>query len=155
MTRLARLLAMPAVLAVMLAGAVSLAARDGSVAQAHTARVVIHDNDASFRTVEAGAAEWGYAPGDVVVTRGEPVVFDSPSSNNYPHTVTSISINGRFPMVTAEFGTMFNSSTNFMTTINPGGSWTLETADLEPGHYLYYCWIHPWMTGTVTVLAAP
>ena len=32
--------------------------------------------------------------------------------------------------------------------------WMLDTNSLDPGHYTYLCTVHPWMTGTLTVLPA-
>ena len=49
-------------------------------------------------------------------------------------------------------GAKFDSSPSRETLVTPGNSWTLDTATLDPGNYAYFCRIHPWMVGEVTVL---
>jgi plastocyanin len=34
----------------------------------------------------------------------------------------------------------------------PGNSWSLDTSGLAAGHYGYYCRLHPWMVGSLTVV---
>ena len=112
--------------------------------------VVMFDSDTPSPPVfDAGQGWWSYAPYHVQVARGEPIMFNSPSTNKFPHTVTSIT-RGEAPG-TFVAGTAFDSSPDPSTRINPGESWTLDTSSLAPGHYAYYCRVHLWMLGSFTV----
>jgi plastocyanin len=114
------------------------------------ADVVMFDNDTPSPPVFAAAQGWwSYAPYHVQVARGEPIAFHSPSTNKFPHTVTSMT-RGEAPG-TFVAGVAFDSSPDPSTRINPGESWTLDTASLNPGHYAYYCRLHLWMLGSVTI----
>ncbi|HXG07890.1 MAG TPA: cupredoxin domain-containing protein, partial [Nitrososphaera sp.] len=73
-----------------------------------------------------------YEPNPIVVKRGDGVQWTN--DDNVPHTVTS-----------KEQG-LFDSSL-----LNAGQSWLLNTADLEPAEYPYYCFVHPHMEGTLVV----
>lgn len=151
MIKLARYWKAPALLGVALALGVGLTVRAGSPVRAETPHVLVMDNDASTMGADPGAADWGFGPTQIVVSQGQSVVFENPAGNHYPHTVTSISFTGRFPDASTSLGAKFNSSVDFASAIRPGGSWTLDTTDIAPGHYAYYCWIHPWMVGSLTV----
>ena len=125
-----------------------------STATAATPIVTIFDNDAPPPSggFDPRQGLWGYAPHHMMVTRGETVVFNNPSSNTLPHTVTNIErTSGAFENALTA-GTRFDSSPTREALIMPGASWSLDTSGLEPGHYLYYCRIHPWMAGQVTVV---
>ncbi|HEX7033663.1 MAG TPA: plastocyanin/azurin family copper-binding protein [Nitrososphaera sp.] len=73
-----------------------------------------------------------YEPDPLVVKKGDGVQWTN--EDNVPHTVTS-----------KEEG-LFDSSL-----INPSESWLLNTAELDPAEYLYYCFVHPHMEGTLVV----
>jgi plastocyanin len=45
----------------------------------------------------------------------------------------------------------FDSLTVAPNGILPGTSFTLDTSNLAPGTYHYFCDFHPWMQGTLTV----
>jgi|SRR4051812_1239766 len=92
---------------------------------------------------------WSYAPYHVEVKRGEPILFHNPETNKFPHTVTSISRGESAGNLAT--GVRFDSSPDASSRILPGESWTLDTAPLDPGHYAYYCRIHLWMLGSITV----
>ncbi len=131
---------------------------DTHVARAQTvknmARVTIIDSNVSFDP--SGIEQegyWGYGPQHIDVHQGDQVEFDSSSTNNYSHTVTSITWSGAPTARTLDSGTAFNSSPTREANIAPGGTWTLDTSTLTPGQYLYYCTIHPWMVGTLSVEA--
>jgi plastocyanin/cytochrome c oxidase assembly factor CtaG len=76
---------------------------------------------------------WQYSPQNITVVVG------------VNSTVTWVSRSIAYDTVTARDGSFASG------TIPPGGtfSFTFRT----PGTYQYYCLYHPWMTGTVTVLA--
>jgi plastocyanin len=97
---------------------------------------------------------WSFAPSHLYVRQGTPVEFDNPSTNSFPHTVTSLTWSGSPTNRTLASGTLFNSSPTNAEFIRPGGSWTLDTSSLTPGLYVFYCSLHPWMSGTITVAPA-
>jgi len=89
-----------------------------------------------------GAATQGspdYDPDTLEVTKGD--VITVVNKDAVPHTVTS----GTGP-TDADAGTAFD------TDIMLGeATFQLETADLDAGEYDYFCMIHPYMTGKLTV----
>jgi plastocyanin len=117
--------------------------------------VTIVDNDAPVpsRGIEAGTGYWGYGPNQLVVKKGEQVLFVNPTTNKAEHSVTSIANgpDGAFSGALAA-GTKFDSSPTRPEMLKPGTSWTLDTANVDPGHYGYYCRFHTWMVGEITVL---
>jgi plastocyanin len=147
-----------------LGGAVLLALCSGLVWQGTTegvsaqGRVVtIHDNDAPSPQVgfDPRQAQWRYNPDHVEVRRGESVTFRSQPNNAHDHTVTQyVRTSPPFPdpvQLQAGLPVGFDSSPTRETLIPPGGSWTLQTAGLNPGLYAYLCKLHPWMQGVITV----
>jgi plastocyanin len=154
MRRLIRTVLAPAALAVVLAGGVAYTAYAQMPAPPFQQRVTMIDNNAPTMGITAGRGEWGFAPSHVTVRRGESIVFDNPSTNFRPHSVTSISWSGTFANRVLESGKQFDSSPSAMELMMPGSTYTVETINLDPGYYLYYCVIHPWMVGTFTVLPA-
>lgn len=93
-------------------------------------------------TILEGSATQGnpaYEPDSLIVKQGETILVDNVDA--MPHTVT----NGAGPSDSVS-GTIFDTSI-----INGGESAVIETADVEPGAYDYYCTVHPYMTGTLTV----
>mgnify|MGYP001292099372 CR=1 FL=1 len=145
------------VLASLLVGG-ALATMAGARAQrpatAFTPRVTVVQNDSGLTPTDAeGLGQWTFAPAHLTVTQGEPIEFDNPATSTAPHTVTSITWSGMAPTRTLASGEKFDSSPTRDLLIMPGQSWTLDTSTLDPGQYLYYCTLHPWMTGSFTVLA--
>src|SRR5436190_14709139 len=63
-------------------------------ASAYTPMVTMIDNDAPAPNagVDVGQSYWGFGPNQVVVRKGEQVMFVNPSTNKRGHTATSISI---------------------------------------------------------------
>ncbi len=121
---------------------------------AATATVTMYDNDARppSQGVEGAQGWWGFAPQHLEVKRGDGVLFVSPPTNRYPHTVTSIVREGNSSYGTQLIaGSRFDSTPNADARIMPGDNWTLDTAALDPGHYAYYCRFHLWMLASVTV----
>jgi plastocyanin len=73
-----------------------------------------------------------YEPEPVTIQQGDGVEWMN--EDNTPHTVTS-----------RQEG-VFDSSL-----INPAASWVLNSADIAPAEYEYYCTLHPFMTATLVV----
>jgi plastocyanin len=73
-----------------------------------------------------------YDPDPVTVQKGDGVEWTN--QDNAPHTVTS-----------RQEG-VFDSSI-----IEAAAKWLLNTAELQPGEYEYYCTLHPFMVATVVV----
>ncbi len=93
-------------------------------------------------TIPAGAATPGnppYAPTELSVKKGETVTVVN--NDNAPHTATS----GNGP---EDAGQAFDTSL-----IMAGDSGTIDTSTLEAGEYPYFCTVHPFMKGTLTVTA--
>ena len=122
-------------------------------AYAESQRVQIVDNEGVFNPIDARTGEWGYAPMHVTVTKGDTITFFSPGDNRRPHSVTSIEFSSRNMEAQLSKAGLFNSSPDQAGLIRANGEWELTTENAEPGHYLYYCYLHPWMVGTITVLA--
>jgi plastocyanin len=147
----------PVLASLLVSGALATmaGARAQHLATAYTPRVTIVQNDAGFTPADAdGLGEWTFAPAHLEVTQGEQIEFDNPATSTVPHTVTSITWSGMAPTRTLTSGEKFDSSPTRDTLIQPGQSWTLDTSTLDPGQYVYYCTLHPWMVGTFTVVAA-
>lgn len=119
-----------------------------------TVRVLIYDNGGTFMAGDQATGQWAFTPNHIGVTQGQSVEFVNPQGNARPHTITSITWSGQPPMRVLTHGAAFDSSPTREELITPGNTWTLDTSSLEPGQYLYYCWLHPWMVGTITVSAA-
>jgi plastocyanin len=93
-------------------------------------------------TVPAGAATPGnppYTPTELSVKKGESVTVTN--NDNAPHTATS----GNGP---EDAGQAFDTSL-----IMAGASATIDTSTMEAGEYPFFCTVHPFMKGTLTVTA--
>jgi plastocyanin len=80
-----------------------------------------------------------YDPDSITVKVGDTIAVDNEDST--PHTVT----NGK-DATDPNMGKLFDTSI-----INAGDSGDIVTADLQPGEYPFFCSVHPYMTGTMTV----
>ena len=80
-----------------------------------------------------------YDPDSLTVKVGDTIAVDNEDSA--PHTVT----NGK-DATDPNMGKLFDTSI-----INAGDSGEIVTADLQPGEYPFFCSVHPYMTGTMTV----
>jgi plastocyanin len=92
--------------------------------------------------IQAGAATLGnpdYDPKVLMVDKGDTIVVDNVDA--MPHTVT----NGEGPS-DPNSGKIFDTSI-----INGGESRKIYTANIDLGSYKYYCTVHPYMTGTLTI----
>src|SRR5215211_4965013 len=89
-----------------------------------------------------GAAVQGspdYDPDELTAKKGDEVTVVN--QDTVPHTATS-----------GTGATDPNSAKSFDTSIiNGGESATISLAQVEPGQYDYYCMIHPYMTGKITI----
>ena len=119
-----------------------------------TNRVLIYDNGGTFMAGDEYTGEWGFMPHHIAVTKGESIEFVNPAGNARPHTVTSITASGQPPNRVLSHGTAFDSSPTQADVLRPGSAWTLDTSNLDAGQYAYYCWLHPWMVGSLTVMPA-
>ena len=86
--------------------------------------------------------DWCYMPADLHVHVGDTVTWVN--SDHLPHTVTSVSPTGGHEPTPGDEDGLFDSG--FM---SGGDEWSY-TFDTE-GEYYYYCQLHPWMQGEVTV----
>ncbi|MGH9975945.1 MAG: cupredoxin domain-containing protein [Nitrososphaeraceae archaeon] len=80
----------------------------------------------------------GYEPDPVTVSAGSPVVWDN--QDNALHTATS----GNAETATPD-GKFDTGMVGAMTQSQP------VTMPTEPGEYTYFCTLHPFLVGTVTV----
>jgi plastocyanin len=86
---------------------------------------------------------------------GDQVTFMNPSTGRTAHTITSITPMGSATDRSLQVGAQFDSSPSGTTdAVQPGGTYVLDTTTLQPGQYVYFCKIHPWQVGTLTVSAA-
>jgi cytochrome c oxidase subunit II len=93
-------------------------------------------------TIPEGASVQGnpaYDPDPLTVTAGD--VVEVSNQDTVPHTVTS----GSGPE-DPETGSQFDTSI-----IDAGATGQVETANLAAGEHPYYCSVHPYMLGTMTV----
>ena len=97
---------------------------------------------AATLTIPQGASVQGnpaYEPDPLTVKVGDTIAVDNKDTT--PHTVT----NGK-DATDPNMGKLFDTSI-----INAGDSADVVTADLKPGDYPYFCSVHPYMTGSLTV----
>jgi cytochrome c oxidase subunit II len=93
-------------------------------------------------TILEGSAVQGnpaYDPDPVTVAAGD--VIEVSNQDSVPHTATS----GTGPE-DAESGSLFDTSI-----MDAGATAQIDTANLAAGDYPYYCSVHPYMLGTMTV----
>jgi plastocyanin len=136
-----------------LAGAALWVATSG-VATAQGPMVMFVDNDAPTpnQAIDERQSAWGFGPSHLVVKKGDQVTFMNPAENKRPHSATSITLSGGPFDGSLAMGAKFDSSPSREALVTPGNSWMLDTGTLDPGNYAYYCRIHPWMVGELTVL---
>jgi plastocyanin len=97
---------------------------------------------AATLTIPNGASVQGnpaYEPSPLTVKVGDTIAVEN--KDIAPHTVT----NGK-DATDPNMGKLFDTSI-----INAGDSAEIVAADLDPGEYAYFCSVHPYMTGTLTV----
>ena len=80
-----------------------------------------------------------YDPDELTVKKGDKILVDN--VDTMPHTVTN-----------GESGSDPNSGKLFDTSIiNGGDSAEIDTSTVDAGTHPFYCMVHPYMTGTLTV----
>ena len=80
-----------------------------------------------------------YDPDELKVKKGDKITVNN--ADTMPHTVTN-----------GESGSDPNSGKLFDTSIiNGGDSAELDTSTVDAGTHPYYCMVHPYMTGTLTI----
>jgi plastocyanin len=97
---------------------------------------------AATLTIPNGASVQGnpsYDPSQLTVKVGDTIAVENKDTT--PHTVT----NGK-DATDPNMGKLFDTSI-----INAGDSAEIVAADLDPGEYPFFCSVHPYMTGTLTV----
>ena len=97
---------------------------------------------ATTLNIPQGASVQGnpaYDPDPLTVKVGDTIAVNNEDAT--PHTVT----NGK-DATDPNMGKLFDTSI-----INAGDSGEIVTTDLKPGEYPYFCSVHPYMTGTLTV----
>jgi plastocyanin len=127
---------------------------DGAAAvDAATPTVTMYDNDGPTpnQGIDEATGYWGFAPAHIEVSKGTMVLFNNPASNKRPHTATDIARTGGSFENNLVAGGKFDSSPTQEALVTVGNSWTLDTSGLSAGHYAYYCRLHPWMVGSITV----
>ena len=93
-------------------------------------------------TILEGAATQGspdFDPDKLTIKKGNTILVDN--TDSMPHTVT----NGKGAS-DATSGKLFDTSI-----INGGDSKVIETTNVDAGEHPFYCTVHPYMTGTLTV----
>jgi plastocyanin len=98
--------------------------------------------EAATLTIPQGASVQGneyYDPAELSIKVGDTIAVENKDTT--PHTVT----NGK-DTTDPNMGKLFDTSI-----INAGDSADIVTADLKPGKYPYFCAVHPYMTGSMTV----
>jgi plastocyanin len=125
-----------------------------------TTMVTIFDNDAPTPQTAFDPEQgfWGFGPHPLLVRERDTILFVNPSTNQHPHTVTSLERVGSPFENRVNVGTLFDSSPTNATILQPGQSFTLDTRQaqpsgraLPPGNYTYFCKLHPWMVAEFTV----
>jgi plastocyanin len=97
---------------------------------------------AATLTIPQGASVQGneyYDPAELSIKVGDTIAVENKDTT--PHTVT----NGK-DAADPNMGKLFDTSI-----INAGDSADVVTTDLKPGDYPYFCAVHPYMTGSLTV----
>ena len=97
---------------------------------------------AATLTIPQGASVQGnpsYDPDPITVKVGDTIAVENKDTT--PHTVTS----GK-DATDPNMGKLFDTSI-----INAGDSADIVTADLKPGEYPFFCAVHPYMSGSLTV----
>jgi plastocyanin len=97
--------------------------------------------DATLTILEGAAVQGSpaYKPDQLTIKKGNTILVDNLDS--MPHTVT----NGKGAS-DATSGKLFDTSI-----INGGEFKVLETTNVDAGAHPYYCTVHPYMIGTLTV----
>jgi len=93
---------------------------------------------------------FAYNPADITVPVGTTVTWTN--EDNVGHTVTEGNPNSPKPANLRVFDSSGEALTGKVALIGPGQSWNYTFT--TPGTYEYYCIVHPYMIGQVTVVSA-
>ena len=106
----------------------------------HSEAIVDMPAGSAFAGCEA--TDTCFIPSSVTIDVGGEVTWTN--SDTLPHSIES--------------GTIQEGSSDLFGTglalTPPGGEYSFTFDDFEPGTYPYFCLVHPWMSGAVTVVAA-
>jgi plastocyanin len=122
-------------------GSLDNATTPGSIQQDQQQQTTTGTGDITLTILEGSAIQGNpdYEPDELTVTKGNTI--DVNNVDTMPHTVTN-----------GESSTDPNSAKLFDTGIIMGGeSAKLDTSAIDPGTYPYYCIVHPYMTGNLTI----
>ena len=123
------------------ATAASATTSAATTAATTTAAAPVEKTDATLEILAGSSAQGNpdYKPDALTVTKGNTILVKNDDS--VPHSVTS----GTGP-TDPESAKLFDTSL-----INAGESSVLKTDSVAAGEHAYYCMVHPYMTGTLTV----
>jgi plastocyanin len=112
-----------------------------STAESSAAAPAKPQADATLTILEGSSTQGNpdYDPDQLTIKKGNTILVDN--LDLMPHTVT----NGKDASDTTS-GKLFDTSI-----INGGEFKVLETANVDAGSHPFYCTVHPYMTGTLTV----
>jgi plastocyanin len=137
----------------LVVGAVALTPAAPAAADSQQVTIVDNEGRTPNQGIDAITGDWGFAPMHIAVTKGDMITFVNPDTNKRNHDVVAITRTGSAASPTLEAGTPFTSGSDQASLLKPdGSSWQLDTSTLDPGHYSYFCSLHPWMLGSITVL---
>ena len=117
------------------------ATTSGTIQQQQQPQATGGTTDVTLTILEGSATQGNpdYEPDELTVTKGNTILVDN--VDTMPHTVTN-----------GESSADPNSAKIFDTSIIMGGESTvLETTNIDAGTYPYYCMVHPYMTGSLTI----
>jgi plastocyanin len=122
-------------------GTLGNATTSGTIQQQQQPQATGGTADVTLTILEGSATQGNpdYEPDELTVTKGNTILVDN--VDTMPHTVTN-----------GESSADPNSAKIFDTSIIMGGESTvLETTNIDAGTYPYYCMVHPYMTGSLTI----
>lgn len=113
----------------------------GSIQQQGQPQETTGTADVTLTILEGSSVQGNpdYEPDELKVKKGDKILVKN--VDTMPHTVTN-----------GESSTDPNSAKIFDTSIIMGGeSAEIETSNIDAGTYPYYCMVHPYMTGSLTI----
>ena len=113
----------------------------GSIQQGQQPQATGGTVDVTLTILEGSSVQGNpdYDPDELTVKKGDTISVKN--ADTMPHTVTN-----------GESSTDPNSAKIFDTSIiMGGGSTVLETTNIDAGTYPYYCMVHPYMAGSLTI----
>jgi cytochrome c oxidase subunit II len=123
-------------------GAAGNATNEAAAGNATSAAAAAGGGGGVTLTILEGSSIQGnpdYDPKELTVKKGDKILVDN--VDTMPHTVTN-----------GESGSDPNSGKLFDTSIiNGGDSAEIDTSTVDAGTHPYYCMVHPYMTGSLTV----